>query len=89
MIVKSIRVEWKGERITAQAISCDKTTGQQFSCELHDLGGSPYYMLDGARHDLSQHEKKKLGELLKEGADKEEVKKNGKRFFKRWQQGRN
>ena len=63
----SIKVETVGKGIRATLNTYVIGTGDVFQSVIKDpFSESPFYFLDGARHDLTEQEKKKLRELIEE-----------------------
>ena len=63
----SIKVERVGNGIRATLNTYVIGTGDVYQAAIKDpFSESPFYFLDGARHDLTEQEKKKLRELIEE-----------------------
>ena len=63
----SIKVETVGKGIRATLNTYVIGTGDVFQSVIKDpFSEHPFYFLDGARHDLTGHEKKRLRELIEE-----------------------
>ena len=66
----SIKVETVGKGIRATLNTYVIGTGDVFQSVIKDpFSEHPFYFLDGARHDLTEQEKKKLRELIEEAKD--------------------
>ncbi len=67
MKIISIKVETVGKGIRATLNTCVIETGDVYQAAIKEpFSESPFYFLDGARHDLTEHEKKRLRELIEE-----------------------
>lgn len=63
----SIKVETVDKGIRATLNTYIIGTGDVFQSVIKDpFSEHPFYFLDGARHDLTEHEKKRLRELIEE-----------------------
>lgn len=62
----SIKVETVGEGIRAKIIVQDSRRNPYEAVIKYPLSSQPFYMLDGARHDLKEHEIKRLRETITE-----------------------
>ena len=63
----SIKVETVGKGIRATLNTYVIGTGDVFQSVIKEpFSESPFYFLDGDRHDLTEHEKKRLRELIEE-----------------------
>ena len=63
----SIKVETVGKGIRATLNTYVIGTGDVYQAAIKDpFSEHPFYFLDGARHDLTEQEKKKLRELIEE-----------------------
>ena len=63
----SIKVEKVGNGIRATLNIYVIGTGDVYQAAIKDpFSEHPFYFLDGARHDLTEHEKKRLMELIEE-----------------------
>ena len=63
----SIKVERVGNGIRATLNTYVIGTGDVYQAAIKEpFSESPFYFLDGARHDLTEQEKKKLRELIEE-----------------------
>ena len=63
----SIRVEVVGKGIRAVLNTYVVGTGDVYQSSIKEpFSGTPYYILDGVRHDLTEHEKKRLREAIAE-----------------------
>ena len=63
----SIKVERVGNGIRATLNTYVIGTDDVYQAAIKDpFSEHPFYFLDGARHDLTEHEKKRLRELIEE-----------------------
>lgn len=63
----SIKVETVGKGIRATLNTYVIGTDDVYQASIRDpFSEHPFYFLDGARHDLTEQEKKKLRELIEE-----------------------
>ena len=63
----SIKVETVGKGIRATLNTYVVGSGEVYQSTIKDpFSEHPFYFLDGARHDLTEQEKKKLRELIEE-----------------------
>ena len=63
----SIKVETVGKGIRATLNTYVIGSGEVYQSTIKEpFSESPFYFLDGARHDLTEQEKKKLRELIEE-----------------------
>ena len=63
----SIKVERVGNGIRATLNTYVIGTGDVYQAAIKDpFSEHPFYFLDGARHDLTEHEKKRLREAIAE-----------------------
>ena len=63
----SIKVERVGNGIRATLNTYVIGTGDVYQAAIKDpFSEHPFYFLDGTRHDLTEHEKKRLRELIEE-----------------------
>lgn len=57
----------KDGRLHAEVVIWIRETNENFAYEIVGAKGkNPYYIADGARHDLTEHQKRKLRETIKE-----------------------
>lgn len=69
MKTKSIRVEEVGKGIRAYII-IQTSRGDVYQSTIeYPFSSQPYYFLDGKRHELKEHEIRKLKETIKEVRD--------------------
>lgn len=66
MRTKYIKVEAVGDGIRAKIVVQDTRGGSYEASIKYPFSQQPYYMLDGARHDLTEHDIKKLRETITE-----------------------
>lgn len=63
----SIKVETVGKGIRATLNTYVFGSGEVYQAAIKEpFSEHPFYFLDGARHDLTEHEKKRLRELIEE-----------------------
>jgi len=66
MKTMSIKVEAVDKGIRARIIVSDKRRNSYEAWIKEPFSEHPFYFLDGVRHDLTEHEKKRLRELIEE-----------------------
>ena len=60
-------------RLHAELLIETKETGERFAYEIKkDHNGTLYCDMDGARHDLTEHETRKMGEAIRDLKKEEE-----------------